>query len=294
LRGGQPLVKKPIAARPQGKLTLPMPIGLKQSVIDAYVLDPVLAAHAIFGADLDVFQRCRLRYMWWVPELDDDSGIIARSYRDWSPRFQKDFRPDSMIRRAKLTMSKARFLQQWEGLWAHGTGDWYDSTELRACCSRRVPVLTRSPGAKTLFTLGTDTAPGATRKADFNAWVVTAAAPLPPDTREVIGVFRHGQAAWRIRHGRSWRTNVKLIHGGDESPNSNWDVACRWMEPCAGIERVHQFDRPQPGPRHPGGYRQRGLRRMVGLVRSYRNRGLARLQRQGAGIPGLHHEPGSQ
>ena len=48
---------------------------LNQSVIEAYIRDPVLAAHAIFNADLDTFQRVRLRMMWWVPELDDDSGI---------------------------------------------------------------------------------------------------------------------------------------------------------------------------------------------------------------------------
>ena len=50
-------------------------LSLNQSTIDAFMRDPVLAATAIFGADLDVFQRVKLRLMWWVPELIDDSGI---------------------------------------------------------------------------------------------------------------------------------------------------------------------------------------------------------------------------
>ena len=51
------------------------PITLRQSEIEACIRDPVLAAWAIFNVELDTFQRVRLRYMWWVLELLDDSGI---------------------------------------------------------------------------------------------------------------------------------------------------------------------------------------------------------------------------
>lgn len=52
-----------------------MAATLRQSEIEAFIQDPVLAAWAIFGVELDVFQRVRLRMMWWIPELIDDSGI---------------------------------------------------------------------------------------------------------------------------------------------------------------------------------------------------------------------------
>lgn len=55
---------------------------LKQSTLEAYICDPVLAAWAIFGVELDTFQAVRLRMMWWVPELIDDSGKAYGAYRD--------------------------------------------------------------------------------------------------------------------------------------------------------------------------------------------------------------------
>lgn len=376
-----------------------MAITLKQSHVEAYIKDPVLAAWAIFGANLDVFQQVRLRYMWWVPELIDDSGIstgkteilwlwaqlraillpqpspypqriigiyyptlesaksnfmpkyekyietspvfrnelrsmhggklgyqsldgaiqwvyrngsivqcpaanyaqdaknqaskrfhdvgvdeakeadkgsngldsqilgrvtapgwnnkhpvwanhvvlmghaedpdthpfyrrvkafralirdgsqnhaiITSSYRDWSARFQKDLRPDGMIRTAKLSMPKARFRQVWEGLWEHGSEDWYDGTDLRKCCTRRVPVLSRRENPKTIFGLGWDTAPGATRKADLNAGAVCGAEPLVADTRETRGVFRVNGRAWRIWF--PWAAQVRGRDAGELS-----------------------------------------------------------------------------
>ena len=54
---------------------------LHQSTLEAYIRDPVLAAWAIFGMELDVFQAVRLRMMWWIPELIDDSGIIEAIHR---------------------------------------------------------------------------------------------------------------------------------------------------------------------------------------------------------------------
>lgn len=52
-----------------------MSITLKQSHLEAFIADPVLAAWALFRVELDVFQRARLRMMWFCPELIDDSGV---------------------------------------------------------------------------------------------------------------------------------------------------------------------------------------------------------------------------
>lgn len=48
---------------------------IKQSWIEQLLIDPVLAAHVIMGAELDVFQQARLRYYWWVPVVVDSSGV---------------------------------------------------------------------------------------------------------------------------------------------------------------------------------------------------------------------------
>lgn len=54
-----------------------MSLTLKQSEIEAFIRDPVLAAWFFFGLELDVPQRARLREMWFVPEVHDDSGIFT-------------------------------------------------------------------------------------------------------------------------------------------------------------------------------------------------------------------------
>jgi hypothetical protein len=50
---------------------------LKQSELEAFLLDPVLAAWAIMNIELDVFQQARLRLYWFVPEVVDSSGTSS-------------------------------------------------------------------------------------------------------------------------------------------------------------------------------------------------------------------------
>lgn len=47
----------------------------KQSHLEAFLLDPVLAAYSIMSAELDVFQQARLRFYWWTPVTVDSSGV---------------------------------------------------------------------------------------------------------------------------------------------------------------------------------------------------------------------------
>jgi hypothetical protein len=54
-----------------------MPLTLKQSHVEAYIRDPVLAVHAFWGAELDTFQKCRLRLMWFLPDFTDYGGQSA-------------------------------------------------------------------------------------------------------------------------------------------------------------------------------------------------------------------------
>lgn len=47
-------------------------------------MDPVMAAEIIMGYELDAYQRCRLRYYWWVMEVIDSSGHnTGKTIVDW-------------------------------------------------------------------------------------------------------------------------------------------------------------------------------------------------------------------
>lgn len=54
--------------------SIPKRLTITQSMMEDFLCDPVLAAKVLMGYDLDVFQRARLRYNWWVPFVVDSSG----------------------------------------------------------------------------------------------------------------------------------------------------------------------------------------------------------------------------
>ncbi len=181
---------------------------------------PVWANHTVLmghaeDPDTHPFYRRVKAFRALIRDGSQNHAIITSSYRDWSKKFQKDLRPDGMIRTAKMTMTQARFRQVWEGLWEHGSEDWYEGADLRRACSRRAPVLSSRKDPKTIFAMGWDTAPGATRKSDLNAGVVASADPLPTTTRETDGVFRcHGRA---FRISFPWAVQVRGRSAGELS-----------------------------------------------------------------------------
>src|SRR5690348_9302758 len=64
---------------------IPKRLTVTQTMMEDFLCDPVLAAKVILGLDLDAFQRCRLRYMWWIPELIDCSGFSSgKTIVDWA------------------------------------------------------------------------------------------------------------------------------------------------------------------------------------------------------------------
>jgi hypothetical protein len=56
-------------------MRVPDVIQLKQSLVEELLIDPVLAAWVIMGAELDIFQQARLRFYWWTPVTVDSSGV---------------------------------------------------------------------------------------------------------------------------------------------------------------------------------------------------------------------------
>ena len=45
------------------------------TMVDDFLIDPVMGAYVIMGIKLDVFQAARLRLMWWTPNVIDSSGF---------------------------------------------------------------------------------------------------------------------------------------------------------------------------------------------------------------------------
>lgn len=50
-------------------------IQFDQRTLEQFIRDPVMAAYVLMGAELDTFQRYRLRMLWWVPFTVDSSGV---------------------------------------------------------------------------------------------------------------------------------------------------------------------------------------------------------------------------
>ena len=50
-------------------------IEVEEKLLVELLGDPVMAAKVLMGVDLDDFQKARLRYYWFVPEVIDSSGV---------------------------------------------------------------------------------------------------------------------------------------------------------------------------------------------------------------------------
>lgn len=67
-----------------GVTRVPSHLQITPTMIDDFLIDPVLAAYVLMGIKLDVFQACRLRLMWWTPNVIDSSGFgTGKSFGVW-------------------------------------------------------------------------------------------------------------------------------------------------------------------------------------------------------------------
>lgn len=58
-----------------GVSRVPRHLQITPTMVDDFLFDPVMAAYVLLGQKLDVFQACRLRLMWWTPNVIDSSGF---------------------------------------------------------------------------------------------------------------------------------------------------------------------------------------------------------------------------
>ncbi len=64
--------------------TAPKHLRVTQGMIEDLLWDPVMAAKVIMDEDLDAFQKVRLRYYWFIPDLEDSSGFsTGKTKVDW-------------------------------------------------------------------------------------------------------------------------------------------------------------------------------------------------------------------
>jgi hypothetical protein len=68
----------------------PKHLRITPTMVDDFLIDPVLGVYVVFGVKLDVFQAVALRLMWWCPDFLDSSGFgtgkSLRFYLFWNLR----------------------------------------------------------------------------------------------------------------------------------------------------------------------------------------------------------------
>lgn len=64
--------------------TQPKRLRITQTMIDDWIIDPVMGAQILFNVKLDAFQRSRLKYYWWFTDVIDSSGFgTGKSFTFW-------------------------------------------------------------------------------------------------------------------------------------------------------------------------------------------------------------------
>lgn len=62
----------------------PRHLKITQTMVEDFLIDPVMGARVILGVHFDAFQAAALRIAWWVPNVIDESGFgTGKSFRYW-------------------------------------------------------------------------------------------------------------------------------------------------------------------------------------------------------------------
>src|SRR5271157_4279158 len=57
-------------------------LRITSSMVEDFLIDPVMGLYVIMGVKLDVFQQYAVRVKWWVPNVIDSSGFgTGKSFR---------------------------------------------------------------------------------------------------------------------------------------------------------------------------------------------------------------------
>jgi hypothetical protein len=62
----------------------PAHLKITQTMVEDFIIDPVLGVKVIFGYKMDAFQRARMKICWWTPRVMDSSGFSsAKTINMW-------------------------------------------------------------------------------------------------------------------------------------------------------------------------------------------------------------------
>ena len=126
----------------------------------------VLSGHAEDPGSHPFWARIK-QYRKLIRDGSQRHALVTSCYADYSEKFAAH-RPDEEVKENREILTLAEFRQQWWGLWVYGTKDWYPSKNMAECISKLIKPLMKAEPGEWLYVLGWDTAPGLTRKSDFN------------------------------------------------------------------------------------------------------------------------------
>ncbi len=181
-------------------------------------LHPVFRNHTLLlghheGTNHPSYKRVRA-FKKLIADGSQDHAIFSSCFRDYGEEsVKKGYRPDGEIRTARITLTKAKFRQIWEGASEDESEDFYSEATLKKIRHKVLLPETRRSIADldAIYAYGADTAPGPTRKSDFSTGVVSKAKPLPMDTKRSFLVWRHPKTGkpWQISIPWAWRVQGK-------------------------------------------------------------------------------------
>ena len=218
-------------------------------------LNPIWANHRVVcghAEDPDTHPYYKRRILPSRPQIRDGSqhvALITSSFRDWSPEYAKKFRNDQEIRGDKIRMGKATFLQIREGIWAHGTEEWYDAASRKKLLTPSLRPEIRRESQTALYSLGWDTAYAQQKKNDWNFGVALKAEPMDARHYGKPGILLANGKAWRISpcwalgyQKRRARESAGMIH----RVNQRFAFSRIVMDPGGGgLEVANELAQPQ-------------------------------------------------
>lgn len=65
-----------------GVAGVPKHLRITPTMVDDFLIDPVMGIYVVMGVKLDIFQAVATRITWWVPNVIDSSGFgTGKSFR---------------------------------------------------------------------------------------------------------------------------------------------------------------------------------------------------------------------
>lgn len=173
---------------------------------------PIWSNHSLLSAHAESPTHPSYRYFKGVKDAvlgkfsekeQHTNATFTSCFLDWSERrvsparaqtFRERFREDATIAKSKRTLAKDEFRRRLLGIWSQDGKGWYPAAMIKEVLRSEIKPQTGRVSQEEIFTLGKDTAPGESGKADWCAYVVWRIAEArvnEPWTVEMGGRYFH-------------------------------------------------------------------------------------------------------